>query len=95
MHGIVIGDTKYTKVYDINSRDMKSQISKQIRRFKVEAHGAKPLTQKRDEAPRGGLKRKIQAEQNPKPRARRSKYIQIIPHETVPGNYLILEITLS
>ena len=38
-HGIVNGDTKYTKVYDINSRDMKSQIFKQIRKFRVEAHG--------------------------------------------------------
>ena len=94
-HGVVSRCKDYTKLYDINSRDMKNKIFKQIRSLKAVTHEAKPSTQTKNVAARGRPKTKAQAEQNPKPKARRRKYVQIIPHDTVPGNYLILEIKLS
>ena len=38
-HSVVSRCKNYTKLYDINSRDMKNKIFKQIRNLKATAHG--------------------------------------------------------
>ena len=90
-----------TKVFDMNNRDMLRKLYRNIRnckevksvhQFRESTDGTWKLTKMSEGKARGAPKQRRPRVKKREDSLRGRKYIQIIPHESVPGNYIVLEI---
>ena len=100
-YGIASNCLKTTKLYECKNRDMVRKLYKNIRsykkvenlhRFIEHKDSTWELKSTHEGKPRGGEVSEMYKKSSEEDNTSKLKYVHLIPHESCPGNFIVLEI---